>query len=160
MMIRSLLTATILVFGGCAAVGLSSDSIGVVTEEYGQCIVNMQDAPSFNKKKVTFRCENDRVLLGDTYEKEGVEYIDSAILFQKEGQYAIKDRRPVRFVRGLHTLCEIEPVAGDGDQKIRRFYFDMKLKECRPFDWSGKGGLVPFKNRDECEQYCYYRYQG
>ncbi|MEN8147773.1 MAG: BPTI/Kunitz domain-containing protein [Campylobacterota bacterium] len=156
MMLRLLLIAALFILSSCSSMGLSSDSVAVVTKEYGQCIANTKAAPSFNKKKVTFRCENDRVLLGELYEKDGVEYIDSAVLQKKNGKYVIRDRESVEFVRGLHSICQIKPTRGEGDKEIKRFYFDMKLKECRPFNWSGRGGFVPFKNVDECEQYCKY----
>ncbi|MEE8588723.1 MAG: BPTI/Kunitz-type proteinase inhibitor domain-containing protein [Sulfurimonadaceae bacterium] len=160
MMIRILLIAGLFILSGCSSMGLNRDSVAVVTKEYGQCIANTKAAPSFNKKKVTFRCEKDRVLLGGLYEKDGVEYIDSARLSKKDGKYVIKDRKSVQFVRGLHSVCQLKPMQGEGDKKIKRFYFDMKLKECRPFNWNGKGGFVPFKNVDECEQYCKYQYGG
>lgn len=160
MMLRLLLIAGLFILSGCSSMGLNRDSVAVVTKEYGQCIVNTKAAPSFNKKKVTFRCEKDRVLLGELYEKDGVKYIDSARLSKKDGKYVIKDRKSVQFVRGLHSVCQLKPMQGEGDKKIKRFYFDMKLKECRPFNWNGKGGFVPFKNLDECEQYCTYQYGG
>ena len=160
MIIRILLTALLLILSGCSSMGLSRDSVAVVTKEYGQCIANTKAAPSFNNKKVTFRCEKDRVLLGELYEKDGVEYIDSARLSKKDGKYVIKDKKSVVFVRGLHSVCQLRPIQGDGDKEIKRFYFDIKLKECRPFNWNGKGGFVPFKNVDECEMYCRHKYGG
>lgn len=155
MILRTLLTAAVFLFSGCAQMGIDDDSVGVVTTEYGQCIVNMDALPSFNKKKVTFRCEEKRVLLGGMYKKEGVEYIDSALLLERDGKYVIKDKKRVHFVRGLHSICEFQPVQGKGNKKIRRVYFDQQLKECRPYEWHGDGGFVPFKNIDECEQNCY-----
>ncbi len=156
MMMRLVVGAVALLLGGCTGSGLGSDSVAVVTKEYGQCFINTKASPRFNGKKVTFRCEKNRVLLGEPYEKEGVDYIESAHLYKKSGKYRIKDREELHFVESLHSVCQIKPVKGEGDQKIRRVYFDMKLKECRPFEWSGKGGIVPFKNIDECEQHCKY----
>ncbi len=155
MIFRTLLTVSIIVFTGCSTMGLKSDSVGVETKEFGQCIANTKEGPRFNKKKVTFYCADNRVLLGDVYEKEGVEYIDSAILSKRDGKYVVTDKKRVRFVRGFHSVCQLQPIQGEGDKKIKRFYFDQKLKECRPFEWNGKGGFVPFKNVDECEQYCH-----
>lgn len=160
MIVRSVLAGLALLLGGCSTMSITPDSFAVVTKEYGQCITNTKAAPSFNNKKVTFRCENNHVLLGSNYEVKGVEYIDSAILSKREGRYTIRDREPVELVRVLHSVCQTRPVAGEGDKKIKRYYFDMKLKECRPFEWSGKGGFVPFKSLDQCEQYCNYKYQG
>ena len=160
MILRLLLTAVLFIFTGCSSMGLQSDTIAVVTKEYGQCIANTQAAPSFNKKKVTFRCEKERVLLGKLYKKDGVEYIDSALLIKKNGKYLVRDRTSAQFVRGLHSVCQLKPIQGEGDQKIKRYYFDVKVKECRPFEWHGDGGFVPFKNLDECQQFCNYRYQG
>jgi len=156
MMLRLLLIAGLFILTGCSSMGLNRDSVAVVTKEYGQCILNTKAAPSFNKKKVTFRCEKERVLLGELYEKDVVEYIDIAVLQKKDDKYVIRDKKSAEFVRGLHSVCQLEPMRGEGDKEIRRFYFDMKLKECRPFNWSGRGGFVPFKNVDECEQHCKY----
>ena len=160
MMFRLLFSACLLILTGCSSMGLQSDTIAVVTKEHGQCIANTKAAPSFNKKKVTFRCEKERVLLGKLYKKDGVEYIDSARLMEKNGKHVIRERKPAQFVRGLHSVCQLKPIQGEGDKKIKRFYFDMKLKECKPFEWHGDGGFVPFKNVDECEQYCRYQYGG
>ena len=160
MIVRIVLIASLFILSGCSSMGLNRDSVAVVTKEYGQCIANTKAAPSFSSKKVTFRCAKDRVLLGELYEKEGVAYIDSARLSKKDGKYIIKDKKSVAFVRGLHSVCQLTPIQGEGDKKIKRFYFDMKRKECRPFEWSGKGGFVPFKNVDACEQFCKYQYGG
>ncbi len=160
-MIKLTLTAAMLfLFSGCSAVGLSSDSVGVVTEEYGQCLANTKPSPTFNKKTVTFLCQGERVLLGDAYKYNGKNVIDSGLFVKKGKKYVIRDKQKATVVRGLHTVCQLKPMQGEGDQEIQRFYFDMKLKECRPFKWSGKGGFVPFKNRDECEQFCNYKYRG
>lgn len=154
MIVRIVLTAGPLIFSGCSTMGLNSDSIGIVTKEYGQCIVNTKAAPSFNKKRVSFICQDGRVLLGASYEKDGEEVIDSALLQKKDNKYVIKDKSEATVVRGLHSVCQLQPLVGDGDESLKRYYFDRKLKECRPFNWSGKGGFVPFKSLDACEQYC------
>ncbi|MGB5964353.1 MAG: BPTI/Kunitz-type proteinase inhibitor domain-containing protein [Sulfurimonadaceae bacterium] len=154
MMIRLLLTAALFILNGCSTMGLNSDSIGVETKEYGQCIVNTKASPSFNKKKVTFICQEDRVLLGEAYQKDGEDVIDSALLQKKGEKYLIKDRSEATVVRGLHSVCQLEPLKGNGNQSLKGYYFDRKLKECRPFTWSGKGGFVPFTSADACEQYC------
>lgn len=156
MMIRLLCASALLMLGGCSAIGVSSDSVGIVTREYGQCVVNTKAAPAFKRKKVTYRCENGRVLLGKPYEKEGKVVIDSGVLEQKENRYIVRDRSRASVVRGLHSVCEFQPEAGNGNRKIRRYYFDEKRKECRPFIWSGEGGIVPFKSMDSCQQQCYY----
>ncbi len=160
-MIRTTLTAAALfLFSGCSAVGLSSDSVGVVTEEYGQCLANTKSSPTFNKKKVTFLCQGDRVLLGGAYTDDGKKVIDSGLFVKKGKKYVIRDKSKATVIRGLHSVCQLKPMQGEGDKQIKRFYFDMKLKECRPFNWSGQGGFVPFKNVDECEQYCRDKYGG
>ncbi len=140
--------------------GLSPDAVAVVTQEYGQCLANTQDAPRFHKKRVSFRCSDDRVLLGTVYEKDGVEYIDSGHLVKKEGKYLLQARQRAHFVRGLHSVCQLKPLQGEGDKAIKRYYFDVRIKKCRPFIWHGEGGFVPFENLDACEQYCNYQYQG
>ncbi len=134
--------------------GINMDSVGVVTEEYGQCIANSTVTASFDRKRVSFICQESRVLLGQPYEVDGSEVIDSAILLKKGEKYYIKEKRPATVVRGLHSVCQVKPLKGNGELSIKRYYFDEKLKQCRPFEWSGKGGLVPFKSMDECEQIC------
>ena len=160
MILRTLSLSLLLFVTGCSTMGLNSDSVAVVTQEYGQCLANTGDVPRFNKKSVTFRCADGRVLLGSTYEKEGSTYIDSGVLYKQDGKYRLKEKKAVRFKRGLHSVCQLKPMQGSGDLKIKRFYFDVEHKKCRPFIWHGEGGFVPFKNRDACEQYCYYQYQG
>jgi len=160
-MIRhALLLSLLLLLGGCSTMGFDPNSIAVVTEEYGQCLANTGDAPKFGKKRVTFKCQNSRVLLGIVYEKEGDDYIDSAILLKKDGKYSIKDKKPVLFRRALHSVCQIKPMQGTGDERIKRYFFDISTKKCRPFIWHGDGGFVPFENLDACQQYCNYQYQG
>lgn len=154
MMMRLLLTAGLFLFSGCSTVGLDSNSIGVVTKEHGQCVINTKEAPSFKRKKVTFLCQEGRVLLGEAYEKEGVEVIDSALLKRKDKKYVIQERSRATVVRGLHSVCQLQPLKGHGERAFKAYYFDNKLKSCRPFEWSGKGGFVPFKSLDACEQYC------
>ena len=160
-MMRYLLAAPLLVLlSGCSTMGFNPDSVAVITDTYGQCIANTGDAPKFGKKRVTFRCENDRVLLGVPYELEGERYMDSAILLKKDGKYSIKKREAVLYKRALHSVCQLKPMQGRGDEKIKRYYFDIDIKKCRPFIWQGEGGFVPFENLDACEQYCNYQYQG
>jgi len=159
-MIKSILFVFMLLLSGCSTMGLSSDAVGVVTQEYGQCIANTADAPKFGHKRVTFRCKDGRVLLGTVYEKEGNSYIDSGILYKKNGKYRLKQKRALTFKKGLHSVCQLKPMQSQGKKQIKRFYFDVDRKVCRPFIWHGTGGFVPFKNRDACEQYCNYKYQG
>ena len=140
--------------------GFNPDSVAVVTDEYGQCLANTDDAPKFSKKRVTFRCENDRVLLGVPYELEGEAYIESAILLKKEGKYSIREKKAVLYKRALHSVCQLKPMQGSGDKQIKRYYFDISTKKCRPFVWHGDGGFVPFENLDACQQHCNYQYQG
>lgn len=160
MIYRTVLILFMLLASGCSTMGLNPDSIAVVTKEYGQCLANTQEAPQFHKKRVTFRCEGERVLLGTVYEKEGDEYIDSGLLSQKNGKYVLKDKKSARFIRGMHSVCQLKPMQGEGSKKIKRYYFDVKVKKCRPFIWHGDGGFVPFESLDACEQYCNYQYQG
>ena len=160
MMRYLLLIPLLLLLTGCSTMGFNPDSVAVITDEYGQCIANTGAAPKFGKKRVTFKCQNERVLLGVPYEKEGEEYIDSAILMKKEGKYSIMKKKPVVYKRALHSVCQLKPIQGSGDDKIKRYYFDISTKKCRPFIWYGDGGFVPFENLDACQQYCNYQYQG
>ncbi len=154
MMIRIWAAAGLLLLTGCSNMGLAPESVFVMTKEYGQCVVNTKAMPGFKQKKVTYVCQDDRVLLGEVYTQEGTEYIDSALLQQKNRKYFIKERSRATVLRGLHSVCQLQPLKGDGDKSLKRYYFDIQRKECRPFTWSGKGGFVPFKNVDACEQYC------
>ena len=160
MMQHALLLSLLLLLSGCSTMGFDPNSVAVVTEEYGQCLANTGDAPKFGKKRVTFKCQNSRVMLGVVYEKEGDEYIDSATLLKKDGKYSIKDKKPVLFRRALHSVCQLKPMQGTGNERIKRYFFDISTKKCRPFIWNGDGGFVPFENLDACQQYCNYQYQG
>ena len=160
MIYKTLLLTTLLFLSGCTSMGLNSDSVGVLTTEYGQCLHNTKEAPRFKKKRVSFRCKGDRVLLGTAYERKGKWYIDSGILVKDNGKFKLRDKKRVGFKHGIGSVCELKPMQGKGDKKIRRYYFDTKIKECRPFIWHGDGGFVPFKSIDACEQFCNYKYQG
>jgi len=154
-MIRSaLLYAIALSVSGCAGVGFSSDAVGVVTEHNGQCLANTKNGGTFHKKRVTFMCQDGWVLLGTPFEKEGAYYFESARLVKSKERQYIEDKKDVRLIKSLHSVCQLQAIQGQGNQKIRRYYFDMDLKTCRPFIWHGDGGFVPFKNADECTAYC------
>ena len=154
------LTLTLLLISGCSTMGVDKDSIAVVTKEYGQCLANTKTLPKYKKREVSFRCQDNFVLLGSVYTKKGNDYIRSARLIEKEGMYTFKKRKSAHVVKGLHSICQLQPIQGKGDLSIRRYYFDIPTKACKPFLWKGDGGFVPFKNQDACEQYCGYRYQG
>ena len=160
MIYKTLGLISLLFLSGCTSMGLNSDAIGVVTTEYGQCLHNMEEAPRFKKKKVTFRCENDRVLLGTAYERKGKWYIDSGILVNQGGKFKLKDKKRAGFKHGIGSVCQLEPMQGKGTKEIKRYYFDLSIKKCRPFIWHGDGGFVPFKSIDACQQFCNYKYQG
>ena len=149
-----------LFLNGCSTNVITPDTLAVVTEEEGQCIAMSGNTPSFKHKKVRFRCENGRVLLGDVNEVDDKLYIQSAKITKQKGNYKIDAKKDVAYLRSLDSICEIRPFVGTGDQKVRRFYFDVSIKACRVFEWSGKGGFVPFESLDECEQRCSYKYQG
>lgn len=160
MIYKVLLTVFLFLLGGCSSMGLNSDAVGVMTAEYGQCIHNTKETPRFKKKRVTFRCADDRVLLGSAYERKGDWYIDSGILVENNGKFKLKNKKRVEFKYGIDSICNLKPMQGKGDRTIKRYYFETKTKECRPFIWHGDGGFVPFKNMDACEQFCNYKYQG
>ena len=155
-----LLTFTVLLISGCSTNAITPETLAVMTEEEGQCIAMGNEAPSFNKKKVRFRCENGRVLLGGLNKVDDRLYIQSANITKKQGTYKIDTKKDVEYIRSLESICEIKPFVGSGDKKIRRYYFDLSIKSCRVFEWSGKGGFVPFESLDECEQRCLFKYQG
>ena len=154
MIYTAILALVSLLITGCASVGLSSDSVAVVTEDHGQCLASTKNGPKFHKKSVTFICQDRWVLLGEPYEKEGERYFKSGKLVKNKTREHIVEQKDVRFIKALNSVCQLQPIQGEGDQKIRRYYFDMSLKTCRPFIWHGKGGFVPFKNADECTAYC------
>jgi len=147
-------------FVGCSTNAITSESLAVVTQEEGQCIATPQSTLRFNHKKVRFRCENGRVLLGDVNKVDDKLYIQSAKLTKQKGSYKIEAKKNVEYLRSLDTICELKPFVGTGNQKIRRYYFDISLKSCRSFEWRGQGGFVPFESFDACEQRCLYKYQG
>lgn len=146
---------------GCSSMKVNKDSIGVITEEFGQCIFNTKKMPTFHKREVTFICANNRVLLGDAYTKKGITYMRSVrMIKQDDGSYLFKNKKRVHVKRGLHSICQLKPFQGQGDKSIRGYYFDIYHKTCKPFIWKGEGGFVPFNTIDACEQYCNYKYQG
>ena len=160
MIIKTILIGVVFLFSGCTFKSVEAGDVGVMTVHYGECIATAPNSLKFHKKQVTFRCDNNRVLLGYSYEKDDKIYMDSGIVVKKENKYQLKEKKAVKVERPLKSLCELAPKKGSGEKKLRRYYFDMGTKMCQPFIWSGKGGFVPFESEDACQQYCNYKFQG
>jgi hypothetical protein len=53
-----------------------------------------------------------------------------------------------------HAQCRKVPERGPCKGLFEKFYFDGKSKSCKPFDWGGCQGEVPFETQAECEKTC------
>lgn len=140
-----------LVLAGCSA--SPQNAFAIKTAEYGQCrALKKSEGIRYKNRLVSYVCEDSHVLFGQPYQREEEWYF-------KSGKYdgiKVREISEVKVDKRIHGVCHFEGTYGTGDKHIRKFYFDTKLKACRPFDWSGKGGIVPFESQDVCEKNCYY----
>lgn len=47
--------------------------------------------------------------------------------------------------------CRLIPQAGPCNDSIIKYYYDRAEAKCKPFNWGGCHGLVPFDFIEECE---------
>ena len=136
---------------GCTA--SPEGSFGLKTAEYGQCRgLEKGEKIRYKKRLVTYVCEERHVLFGEPYKRDDAWYFKSGRFDGKR----VKDISQAKVEKSFHNICQFEGSYGTGDQYIRKFYFNTKLKACLPFDWSGKDGIVPFDSKDLCEMNCFY----
>ena len=62
----------------------------------------------------------------------------------------------VVFLWGCKTMypdkrCRLKPDKGPCNGSIEKYYYDRVEKKCKPFDWGGCHGVVPFDYMEECE---------
>jgi hypothetical protein len=50
--------------------------------------------------------------------------------------------------------CNLVPDLGPCNALFTRYYYDKQAKECKPFDYGGCGGVVPFETMEECKKGC------
>jgi len=54
----------------------------------------------------------------------------------------------------LPVHCLEEPKAGPCHSRIEGYFYDYRYDRCRPFQYGGCDGNVPFKTLQECEEAC------
>ena len=129
------------------------NAFAVKTEDYGQCrTLQKGEKIRYKKRLVQYVCEDNRVLIGKPYKVKGEWYFKTGTY---DGKRVRKDSY-TKVTKSFNNICKMEGVYGDGNEQIKKFYLDRKIKKCIPFMWSGKGGFVPFDSVDECEMKCYY----
>jgi len=138
-------------FLGCSA--SPKGAYALQTADYGQCrVLEKGEKIRYKKRLVKYVCADDKhLLIGKPYKVKDTWFYESARFNGKK----IEKASYTKIERSFHNRCQLRGSYGTGDKKIRKFYFDTKIKECRPFMWSGKGGLVPFASQDGCEAKCY-----
>lgn len=147
------LLSVILAFGfyGCSA--SPKGAYALKTAEYGQCrSLKKGERIQYKKRLVEYVCEDNYVLIGKPYKIKDE-------WFYKSGKYNGKKVTSVSHTKvdkAYRNICQIEGSYGSGAEKIKKFYFDTKLKRCKSFEWSGKDGFAPFDSEDICEMHCYY----
>lgn len=138
-------------FSGCSSSPIHA--YAVKTADYGQCrSLKKGERIAYKKRPVAFICEDRHVLVGKPYKIEDAWYYKSGLYDGKK----VKSASQTKIDKVLHNICQLQGSYGTGKQKIRKFYFDTKLKSCRPFQWSGQEGMAPFDSQDICEMNCYY----
>jgi len=140
-------------FSGCFLTS-PKGAFALETKEYGQCRpLKRGERIAYKKRLVKFVCEDTQhVLFGNPYELKGDWYYKSGTYKGKK----VSNISHAKVVKAFRNRCELPGVYGVGKMKVQMFYFDVSLKSCRPFEWSGDGGSAPFDSRDACEAYCYY----
>ena len=52
------------------------------------------------------------------------------------------------------SRCYLEPDGGTCKALFKRYYFDLTEGICKPFNYGGCNGVVPFENLEECKNAC------
>ncbi|CAH0719455.1 unnamed protein product, partial [Brenthis ino] len=59
------------------------------------------------------------------------------------------------FLSNLDTWCQFQPKIGNCEKSLQKFYYDLQLHHCVPFNYSGCGGnRNNFETLADCEQLC------
>ena len=147
----ALISILLFLFAGCSA--SPKNAYALKTVEHGQCrLLNKGERIYYKKKRAQYLCEDNYVLLSKPYKVNDEWYFPS-------GEYdgnKVTNISSTKIEKVFHNICQVKGLYGTGNKKIKKFYFDTKLKRCKPFEWSGKGGFVPFDSVDICEMKCFY----
>jgi hypothetical protein len=54
----------------------------------------------------------------------------------------------------LSDRCNLKPETGPCKAIYERYYYNSKERKCKSFIWGGCGGIVPFKNKEQCQRSC------
>lgn len=54
----------------------------------------------------------------------------------------------------LPVSCLAKPSRGKCGGHQTKYYYDYRDNRCKPFDYSGCGGRVPFESKEDCVGYC------
>jgi len=139
------------VFTGCSL--SPKNAYALKTVEHGQChTLKKGERIYYKKKRVKYLCEDNHVLYSNPYKTQDEWYFPSGYYDGKR----VKNISAAKVDKVFHNICQVKGLYGSGDKKIKKFYFDTKLKRCQAFEWSGQGGFVPFDSVDHCEMECFY----
>lgn len=139
-----------LLFAGCTA-GSPRHAYAIKTVEHGQCeAMNKHQRYHYKGKRAKYICNDNVVLLGKPYKTKGKWYFKSGRIVGKK----VKNISYAEVDSAIKDRCHLEGEYGLGSQKLKKFYFDLSRKMCKPFEWSGERGTVPFDSIDECEMQC------
>jgi len=140
-----------LVLQGCS--GSPHNSFGLKTAEYGECRrLEKGEIIRYKNRLVSYVCEDRDILFGKPY-KIGDDWYFKAGYFNGK---SVENISQAKVEKVLYNICQFQGAYGTGSEHIRKFYFNIGLKACLPFEWSGTNGVVPFDSKDECEANCYY----
>lgn len=143
--------ALLFLFTGCSA--SPKNAYALRTADHGQCrSLTKGERIYYKKKRAQYLCEDNHVLLSKPYKIKDEWYFHSGEYDGKK----VKNISSTKVDKVFHNICQVKGLYGTGDKKIKKFYFDTKLKRCLPFEWSGQEGFVPFDSVDLCEMKCFY----
>ena len=144
---------SVVIFLSTACSVSPKNAYALKTAEHGQCrLTKKGERIYYKKKRAVYICEDNHVLFKKPYKIKDAWYFPSG---HYDGR-KVKKLSASKVEKVLHNRCQLKGIYGTGNQTIKKFYFDTKLNRCQPFEWSGKGGYVPFDSVDICEMECFY----
>ena len=70
------------------------------------------------------------------------------------GGGSVGDRPPLNPQEELPVGCLVKPDPGPCRAAQKRFYYDYRDNRCKPFNYGGCQGRVPFETLKACQDYC------
>ena len=99
---------------------------------------------------------NDGAILLDTCYSQSPHWIitertqDTMYIYPRMGAMYYYDLVMKKVEDNWKTNCGLQPNSGPCEALIQKYYFDQRDGECKPFNWGGCQGVIPFDTMEEC----------